>query len=187
VNHLWLEARDLTVGTFLYANTSEDKRIIEVSVSIRKETVYDLSVEQNHNFYVSADNVLVHNISPCEKAAQALSRALPNACKVKFACTDFTVRFEKLLLNKKMKGTRLCLKSSNGLIASLSNGNISTNGLHVAVQVGDLVFDNIFPEGKPFSEWIDDVGVGEHPGDIKIDLTKENMTGEFDSGCIPRK
>ena len=37
-----------------------------------------------------------------------------------------------------------------------AKANISTNGIHRAVKVGDMVFDNIHKNGRPYAEWIKD-------------------------------
>ncbi len=58
---------------------------------------------------------------------------------------------------------------------------ISDNPNHFAVQVGDLVFDNLNPDGVSFSEWADDIGINDGIG---VDLSTEEMTGRR-SGCIP--
>ena len=34
---------------------------------------------------------------------------------------------------------------------------ISENGFHRAVQVGDLVFDNLRPNGMPYQQWLEDL------------------------------
>ena len=34
------------------------------------------------------------------------------------------------------------------------------NGDHVGVKVGDIVYDNMFPKGISYSEWLYDLGVG---------------------------
>ncbi|WP_227288082.1 RHS repeat-associated core domain-containing protein [Boseongicola sp. H5] len=39
-------------------------------------------------------------------------------------------------------------------------GVISTSGAHEAVQVGDIIFDNNFPEGLPAGDWRFDIGEG---------------------------
>ena len=51
---------------------------------------------------------------------------------------------------------------------------------HFAVQVGEMVFDNLNPDGIPFSEWADDIGIYDGIG---VNLSEENMTGNR-GGCI---
>lgn len=112
------------------------------------------------------------------------SKAVPKACTgVKGKCDNFAVEFEKLLLKKRVKGKRLCVKSKTGFVASLNYKNISTNGSHFAVQVGELVFDNLYPDGIPAKEWLDDLGIGEDPN---INMKIEDMTGDY-NGCIQPK
>ncbi|WP_141395744.1 MULTISPECIES: papain fold toxin domain-containing protein [Chryseobacterium] len=36
---------------------------------------------------------------------------------------------------------------------------MSTNGDHVGVKVGNMVYDNMFPKGLSYSQWISDLGV----------------------------
>jgi hypothetical protein len=43
---------------------------------------------------------------------------------------------------------------------------ISQNGRHVGVRVGDLVFDNLHPDGMPYDQWILDFDA---VGGVRID------------------
>lgn len=45
-----------------------------------------------------------------------------------------------------------------GRIWSEKFKTVSTNGIHVATQVGELVFDNFYPDGIPVAEWQRDMG-----------------------------
>lgn len=40
---------------------------------------------------------------------------------------------------------------------TLNNQAISTNGRHVGVKVGDMVYDNIHKAGIPYADWINDL------------------------------
>jgi len=174
----WKRAGEISVGELLVDRAGDSVKVASVSRMVREETVYDLTVANNRNFFVSKAYVLVHNISPCEKAAQALAKAVPKSCLANFQCKEFAREFEKLLLKKEMKGTRLCLRSRTGRIWSDVAGVIATNGIHVSTLVGDLVFDNLNPDGKPRAEWSKDLGVGEFDD---LDLKEESIGGP---GCI---
>ena len=58
----WVKAKDLQERHFILKNISEVVRIDNI-VKIDKETdVYCLSVKNNHNFLVTEQNILVHNL-----------------------------------------------------------------------------------------------------------------------------
>ena len=180
----WAQAREIEEGDVLKGAERDEVKVTKTGKTTRIEVVFDLTVKRNHNFYISKDMVLVHNISPCEKAAQALAKAVPSVCKGKYVCDDFAVEFEKLLLERGVVGKRLCVKSKrSNFIGSIMYGNISKNNQHFAVQIGEMVFDNLNPEGIPFAEWADDIGINDGIG---IEVSSEDMTGNY-NGCIPGK
>lgn len=153
----WIQAQEITDSMFLHNSDGIKVKVDNIKRVVRTETVYDLTIKKNHNFYVTKNKVLVHNISPCEKAAQALIKFVPKTCIGNFRCKQFAVSFERLLLDKKVKGKRLCLKSKAGILSG-SKGLISEDGIHLAIQIGELVFDNNNTNGVPYSEWLNDLG-----------------------------
>jgi RHS repeat-associated protein len=179
----WVQAQHIEPGMVLSTQNGNAIKVAQTRRETRELAVYDLTIAKNRNFFVSKDRVLVHNISPCEKAAQVLAKAVPKACVGKYLCKEFAQSFEEILIKKGVKGKRLCVKSKSKYgIHSLENGNISTNGEHVAVQVGELVFDSVFPDGIPYAEWIDDIGANEVHGGIKpIDVWEEAIGSR---GCL---
>jgi RHS repeat-associated protein len=173
-----VEAGNLIVGSKLITATG-----FAVVISLHKfqehQSVYDLTVAKNRNFFITTARVLVHNISPCEKAAQAISKALPNACKIVGQCKEYAEAFETLALKRGLKGKRLCLKSRSHRIWSERRREIiTTNGDHAAALVGEMVFDNLNPDGIPLSEWKRDLGVGEF---ADISMTEEDFGSV---GCL---
>lgn len=98
---------------------------------------------------------------------------------MKYECKQFASEFEKLLLKKNLKGKRLCVKNrGRGGIGSLRFKNISHTNEHVAVRVGDLVFDNLYHEGIPYAEWVDDLGINEIES---LELQEQEIGSE---GCL---
>ncbi len=75
-----------------------------------------------------------------------------------FACKDLARHMERNLVGKNVQGKRICLKSQAGIWSDRLRTNITDTGDHVAIQVGELVFDNLNPDGIPLSEWINDFG-----------------------------
>ena len=64
VNKGWIDAKDLDVGDVLL--NSDNEEIFVESIEIDEfdgnlTTVYNFEVEDNHNYYVGEENVLVHN------------------------------------------------------------------------------------------------------------------------------
>jgi len=185
VNGEWVQAQEIRAGSELTDVDSHAVRVRSVSRSSREIAVYDLTVARTRNFYVSKSRVLVHNISPCEKAAQALAKAVPNSCRgVVGTCREFAKSFEDLLIAKRVKGIRLCLKSNfrDGRIYSISKKIISSDGWHAAVKVGELVFDNLNPDGIPFSEWADDFSINDPEYGRYVTLSEENLGSA--GGCL---
>jgi hypothetical protein len=180
VDDEWTAADQVKPGGAMYS-LGEKVAVESISISRVKVGVYNFTVEGNHNYFIGENGVLVHNISPCEKAAQKLAAMVPKSCVGNFKCDKFTLEYEKLLLSSKVKGKRLCVSSATGRLESLKDKMISTNGNHFAVQVGELVFDNNNPNGLKYSEWADDIGVGEDP---RIGIKSESMSGKR-NGCMP--
>ncbi len=46
------------------------------------------------------------------------------------------------------------------------------------MQIGELVFDNLYPEGIPYAEWINDIGIDEIE---ELDLQEQALGS---SGCL---
>ena len=175
----WVQAQHIQPGMALLALGGKAIKVAQARREARELAVYDLTVAKNRNFFVSKDRVLVHNISPCEKAAQGLAKAVPKVCTGFNMCKDFAREFETLLLKKNVKGKRICLKSAYGLWSDKHKLVAdSVNGSHVAVIVGELVFDNFWTDGIPLSEWEKDLGLNQgHP----INKWEEEIGSK---GCI---
>ena len=58
-----------------------------------------------------------------------------------------------------VKGERIKVNSKANIYSD-KNGFIG-NDFHDAIKVGDRVFDNMNPDGVPFTEWAKDLGIGE--------------------------
>lgn len=76
-----------------------------------------------------------------------------------------------------------CVRSPTSLIYSDKNRILSSNGHHSAVQIGDMVFDNLNPDGIPYAEWASDLGLNIQG----FKVTTEAMTGTYNNGCINSK
>ncbi len=77
----WVEAKDVVVGDSLLDYQGNEISIVNVSVTAIEIKVYNLTVANNHNYFVGDTPVLAHNINLCNFAkgyanaqAQALMR-----------------------------------------------------------------------------------------------------------------
>lgn len=58
----WVKAKDLPVNHFLLKDVSELIKIDAIKEIDKETEVYTLSIKNNHNFFVSQQNILVHNV-----------------------------------------------------------------------------------------------------------------------------
>ncbi len=59
--YLYLAAQDLKTGDIVRYSDGEYHEIIDIKYEPIEETVYNLEIEDNHNFYVGDKGILVHN------------------------------------------------------------------------------------------------------------------------------
>ena len=75
INRGWIPAKDLIKGESVLTSSGEELIVENIETKECKgriyTTVYNLTVEDNHNYYVGEDMILVHNVgspgalSPC--------------------------------------------------------------------------------------------------------------------------
>ncbi|MGE8525346.1 papain fold toxin domain-containing protein [Chryseobacterium rhizosphaerae] len=75
-------------------------------------------------------------------------------------CKDFASCLLERMTAQGIKGEMVTLKSSRNIWSDTFNMNISTNGDHVGVKVGNMVYDNLYPQGIKFNNWMMDLQVG---------------------------
>ncbi|WP_288376997.1 SpvB/TcaC N-terminal domain-containing protein [uncultured Chryseobacterium sp.] len=61
VDGKWVQAKDLTINDKLYSKNGVLLTITSISKQNRNEKVYNFEVEENHNYFVSNKEILVHN------------------------------------------------------------------------------------------------------------------------------
>ena len=91
----------------------------------------------------------------------AIIEAMPSSLKQLNMCKDFAANLVERMTAQGIKGEMVVLKSDTGYIWSETLGKtISTNGDHVGVKVGNMVYGNLFPKGVKYGQWASDLGVG---------------------------
>jgi hypothetical protein len=109
VNQTWLPAKDLKQGDSLFAFSGE-KVDLDSTFSFRTETataVYNLEAAGNHNYYVSARGVLVHN--QCAPSFSGIKNALNKVYEILGGPSNKMVKgkFGSPQHGSKIKGYRL--------------------------------------------------------------------------------
>ena len=59
--YAWKAASEIKVNDYVMDSNGNAHEITEINYYNIKQTVYNIEVEDNHNYYVSRDNILVHN------------------------------------------------------------------------------------------------------------------------------
>jgi hypothetical protein len=57
----WVEARRIQEGDRVITATEKELVVLRLTIVAQYETVYNFTVEENHNYYVAAAGILVHN------------------------------------------------------------------------------------------------------------------------------
>ena len=82
-----------------------------------------------------------------------------------FQCKECTDSIVNAMKQKGLNGEILDIRtisrqgqpSYHNIYSDSLGRNISTNGTHRAVRVGNTVFDNLHPNGIPFDQWLNDL------------------------------
>ena len=120
-----------------------------------KIKLYNFEVEDNHNYYVSEKGILVHN----DCGVGAIIESMPASLKQMFQCKQFAASLMERMTAQGMKGELITVKAPRGIWLETFNMNISKNGDHAAVKVGNMVYDNLFPQGIEYSKWYMDLNL----------------------------
>ena len=97
---------------------------------------------------------------------------IPNRYKQKFQCDKFVDKMISLMKENKLIGEKIFVQSNTQYILSDKNGIISENGKHYAIKIGEVVYDNLNPNGVDYNNWLSDLGISDLPSmfDITISL-----------------
>ena len=119
--------------------------------------VYNFEVADDHTYFVGKINggVWVHNNCATIAAKAAEKFGI-------FDCEPCAKALVKAFQSQKVTGEVIELEGGIGdrqfiFSKSLNYQAIATNGRHIGVKVGDIVYDNIHKAGIPYDEWIKDL------------------------------
>ena len=86
--------------------------------------------------------------------ARRIAAGLPGSVKCFGKCLNFADEFSQALRQQGIGGTIIRLEKQGAAIGDVrGKGTFVGTDVHEAVQIGDTVFDNLNPNGVPFSEW----------------------------------
>jgi len=149
-----VDAGKLEVGDRVLRPNGKWTRITRIEYETREITVYNFEVEGNHSYFVGEIGVLSHN---CDIAALATKFAKKFPIGMCHKCAD---ALADTLKSKGIKGDVIEIRS-NGANEFIISDNymvggraVSETGMHQGVRVGNMVYDNITPQGIPYDEWV---------------------------------
>lgn len=89
-----------------------------------------------------------------------LSDEISDDYKTNGKCDQYADALENKMKENNISGERIKVtpKTGQDIIYSDKFGVIGDNGYHDAIKVGDYIFDNMNPNGVPYSEWVSDLG-----------------------------
>ncbi len=62
ISKKWIDAGSLKEGDYLQDSNGKKLKIIDITIREEEFTVYNFEVKDNHNYFVTESNVLVHNV-----------------------------------------------------------------------------------------------------------------------------
>ncbi len=167
----FVSAGDLEQGEQILNREGEVAAVAGRQLHSARRNVYNLEVQNDHVYRVGAGGWLAHNSCPtaprtgltaAEQTAKDAAQGFKNLeCDL---CAD---AIEEALIRNGQQGHRILMDTGaefgeQAMISSrkFSSDVISESGLHEAVQVDRLIFDNHNPDGILPLNWLNDLHIG---------------------------
>lgn len=152
----WLPVAQLSAGMQLSTGDGHTLQLVEVRVTGKVETTYNIEVADWHTFLVGHQRVLAHNCAKkvdnavdlarkATKVVKDLRKARPDLCKVG-KWVGFADAAEEALKGAGLPGRRVRIENA-GVIVS-DGVNVTENGVHEFIDVGGKVFDNLSTKSR---------------------------------------
>ena len=156
------EAVEKTVKTEVSEEVVENTAKKEMA-----DTTEDLSQKT-----VDKDNALEDSSAVKGKSKpkpEELAQKVPDKYKQIYKCKEYANSLENSMKASGVHGERIHIKSNTPYIYSDKyGGNISTNGQHDAIKIGDKIYDNMTPNGINYDDWLTDLGIKDIPWEFTI-------------------
>ena len=161
----WTDARNLGVNDILL-NIKENNISIKYIQRYSKETtVYNLTVDNDHTYFVGNSGVLGHNCDINHNVVKKLIADIPeDRCGMK-RCDQFKNSFVQRLRAYDIDYEIIKLEQPDIQgIHSKKAKQVIGGDYHYGVKVGDKVYDNLTREGMLEKDWLIDLWVGDPYG-----------------------
>jgi hypothetical protein len=151
----WVQVVGLRDGDQVWSQSGWAS-VVSVVDPGHRETVYNLEVGEFHTYFVGVDRVWVHN--DCVDVARAVSLRLRSA-GIWGECFQHADDLIAKLSSSGIHGTKIVIDVEDKFVYSDAHGALGVQGAqHVAVRIGDVVFDNLSPGGIGYAAWVNDLG-----------------------------
>ena len=167
----FVKAIDLRAGDVLCTVNGDYVTVewIEHEILEKNIKVFNLSVEDNHTYFVGKNGVGVHNTC---SITDIISK-IPDKFKQHGKCNEFAEELKTRLEANNIEYEIIRVESRTGIIYSNKyKGSISTNKYHYGILVDGVIFDNMTPEGMDFSAWKTDLGLDMGLKDMSYETVK---------------
>jgi hypothetical protein len=121
-------------------------------------------ISGNADGVISNDPYLMANKETIDEAIASV----PNEYKQNYKCKEFANDFKTRLESQGISAEVIELKSPTENIVTANGKNISRNGEHQAIKIGDTVYDNNNPAGMNYDEWLEDLSVNDEIYGIEV-------------------
>ena len=151
----WCAASELEEGDVLHTQDGKTETVASVETETLDEPVkvYNLEIEDSHTCYVSVDRVLVHNACG-DEIADTINKNTGKDCEV------VSKEVKKTIIKNGEHGEiiKIVSKNTNNIDSRIYNDIVdelvATNGYHFGVNYNGKVYDEYFPQGLKFDDWI---------------------------------
>jgi RHS repeat-associated protein len=158
INNQWIEARDVKIGDSVQLFNGQKIAVAYKSIKDTTSAVYNFSVSNYHNYYVSDIGVLVHNATQCITPPSNPPKAVVNAnskrAAFRQAKRDVGIPTSQTHIKHKKvasDGYEVAAKKKNGTEYTFENGKTIQHHPkgHPKQNVPEPHFNNHQPEGAP--------------------------------------
>ncbi len=196
----WLKVKDLREGDKLTMYDGSEDAITKIEYIAGIFIVYNFEVENDHTYYVTHENVLVHNSGPCDIGQKRVGQLIENKRKGKIGEEILKAELDEIYPVgqgfKILEQASFKIKGVKGKSARPDFTIIDGEGKIVALidaKTGNAVFTNnqvqlannggVLTIGKKTKDRLKKLGFVDSDGNIDIDTNVDS--GEFIPETIP--
>ncbi|SFN49086.1 intein C-terminal splicing region/intein N-terminal splicing region [Chryseobacterium oleae] len=146
-NDEWIEARDLSPGDVLHLKGGHYTTIISVETLPHYEKVYNFDIEDNENYYVTEDGILVHNGYKIDEAESAGGHSIERHGS----------QLSEAEMQQRVLGTHPSMPQSRTAM-KFDSPEVHQSAVDAAFDAKKADIDEHFANGGDYKEWEYDYG-----------------------------